>query len=101
MAISPNRIHTVSPDSDSHGDKTNSMKATIVREVEAAVSGQLERYGDDGLRQWHAHLQSQLTEASQAHMQAKEWLKQVQHRRYCPCTVYVAEKRTSLLCTLQ
>ncbi len=72
MAISPNRMRTSSPDSDSQGDKVNSMKATIVREVEAAMLGQLERYGDDGLKQWHAHLQNQLTESSQAHGQAKE-----------------------------
>lgn len=78
MAISPNRMRTASPDSgDSQNEKNGSAKATIVREVEAAMASQLEHYGDDGLKQWHSHLQNQLSEASHAHHQARDWLKQV------------------------
>ncbi|KAK9858818.1 hypothetical protein WJX84_002816 [Apatococcus fuscideae] len=81
MAISPNRMRTSSPDSDSQNDKSGGVRAIIIREVEAAMAGQLENYGDEGLKQWHAHLQNQLSEASHAHHQAKDWLKQVDTTR--------------------
>ena len=41
------------------------------------MASQLEHYGDEGLKQWHVHLQNQLSEASHAHHQARDWLKQV------------------------
>ena len=72
--------NSLQADDPNNADKMGASRQSIIAEVESSLAAQYAAMSSEELHQWHATLQQSLSEASDAHHKAKDYLKQVNLR---------------------
>lgn len=73
-------------------DKMGASRQSIIAEVENSLAAQYAAMPQEELHQWHATLQQGLSESSDAHHKAKDYLKQVDAARALARDAYRADQ---------
>lgn len=79
-------------DDPNSADKMGASRQSIIAEVESTLAAQYAQMPQDELHQWHANLQQSLSETSDMHHKAKDYLKQVDAARALARDAYRADQ---------
>ncbi|KAL3151010.1 hypothetical protein ABBQ38_012881 [Trebouxia sp. C0009 RCD-2024] len=84
--------HASNLQADDNSDKMGASRQSIIAEVENSSAAQYAAMPQEELHQWHANLQQSLSESSDAHHKAKDYLKQVDAARALARDAYRADQ---------